>query len=42
MTEAYLSVNRIWIRKHEALVAESVSVSAQLLALATDIPFVAL
>jgi hypothetical protein len=40
--EAYLTINKIWIRKHEAVVAESVSVSAQLLALATGIPFVAL
>jgi hypothetical protein len=42
IVEAYLTVNKIWIRKHEAVVAESVSVSAQLLALATGVPFVAL
>lgn len=42
IVEAYLTINKIWIRKHEAVVAESVSVSAQLLALATGIPFVAL
>ncbi len=42
VVEAYLTVNKIWIRKHEAVVAESVSVSAQLLALTTGIPFVAL
>ncbi len=40
--EAYLTVNKIWIRKHEPVVSESVSVSAQLLALATGIPFIAL
>lgn len=40
--EAYLTVNKIWIRKHEKVVSESISVSAQLLALATGIPFVAL
>jgi hypothetical protein len=42
VVEAYLTINKIWIRKHEAVVAESVSVSAQLLALTTGIPFVAL
>ena len=42
LVEAYLTINKIWIRKHEAVVAESVSVTAQLLALATGIPFVAL
>lgn len=42
VVEAYLTVNKIWIRKHEAVVAESVSVSAQLLALITGLPFVAL
>lgn len=35
-------MNKIWIRKHERVVSESISVSAQLLALATGIPFVAL
>jgi hypothetical protein len=40
--EAYLTVNKIWIRKHERIVSESISVSAQLLALATGVPFVAL
>lgn len=40
--EAYLTVNKIWIRKHEKVVSESISVSAQLLSLATGIPFVAL
>lgn len=42
VVEAYLTVNKIWIRKHEAMVAESVSVSAQLIALTTGLPFVAL
>jgi hypothetical protein len=40
--EAYLTVNKIWIRKHEQIVCDSVSVSAQLLALATGVPFIAL
>lgn len=40
--EAYLTINKIWIRKHEQVVSESVSVSAQLLALATGVPFIAL
>jgi hypothetical protein len=40
--EAYLTINKIWIRKHERVVSESVSVSAQLLALGTGIPFIAL
>ena len=42
LVEAYLTINKIWIRKHEAMVADSVSVSAQLLALATGFPFVML
>ena len=42
LIEAYLTINKIWIRKHEAMVADSVSVSAQLLALATGFPFVML
>jgi hypothetical protein len=37
--EAYLKVNKIWIRKHEVVVSESVSVFAQLLALTAGIPF---
>lgn len=40
--EAYLTINKIWIRKHELVVSESISVSAQLLALATGIPFIGL
>ena len=40
--EAYLTINKIWIRKHEPVVSESVSVSAQLLALATGVPFIGL
>ena len=40
--EAYLTVNKIWIRKHEPVVADSVSVSAQFLAIVTGLPFVAL
>ena len=42
IVEAYLTVNKIWIRKHERVVTESISVSAQLLALCTGLPFVAL
>lgn len=40
--EAYLTINKIWIRKHERVVSDSVSVSAQLLALATGVPFIGL
>ena len=42
LVEAYLTVNKIWIRKHERVVSDSVSVSAQLLALATGAPFIGL
>lgn len=42
IAEAYLTINKIWIRKHERVVSESVSVSAQLLALATSVPFIGL
>jgi hypothetical protein len=42
LVEAYLTVNKIWIRRHERVVSESVSVSAQLLALATGVPFIGL
>ena len=40
--EAYLTINKIWIRKHERVVSESVSVTAQFLALLTGIPFIGL
>ena len=40
--EAYLTINKIWIRKHERVVSESVSVAAQFLALLTGIPFIGL
>jgi hypothetical protein len=40
--EAYLTINKIWIRKHEQVVSESVSVSAQFIALLTGAPFIAL
>jgi hypothetical protein len=36
---AYLVANKIWSRKHEPLVAESVSVSAQLISAMTMLPF---
>ena len=42
VVQAYLTINKIWIRKHEPEVARSVSVSAQLLAMFTSLPFVAL
>jgi hypothetical protein len=36
---AYLVANKIWSRKHERVVAESVSVSAQLISAMTMLPF---
>lgn len=42
VVQAYLTINKIWIRKHEPEVALSVSVSAQLLAMFASLPFVAL
>ncbi|NEQ67947.1 MAG: hypothetical protein F6K21_21070, partial [Symploca sp. SIO2D2] len=33
LTEVYLTVNQIWKRKHERVVAESISVSANLVSL---------
>jgi hypothetical protein len=37
----YLMLNRLWLRKHERSVAESISVVALLLSLATSLPFLA-
>ncbi|MCB1326764.1 MAG: hypothetical protein KDK35_16135 [Leptospiraceae bacterium] len=37
--EAYLTINKIWLRKHEKVVAESISISAQLLAVGTGLPY---
>lgn len=39
MVKTYLIANKIWSRKHEQVVAESVSVSAQLIGFATSLPF---
>ena len=36
---AYLVANKLWIRKHEKVVAESISVSAQLIGIVTMLPF---
>lgn len=35
----YLNINKMWSRKHESVVADSISVAAQLLSLATILPF---
>lgn len=35
----YLSINKMWSRKHETVVAESISVAAQLISFFTIIPF---
>jgi len=37
----YLMLNRLWLRKHEKSVAESISIVALLLSLATSLPFLA-
>jgi hypothetical protein len=37
----YLMLNRLWLRKHERSVAESISIVALLLSLATSFPFLA-
>ena len=39
LVKAYLVANKIWIRKHERVVAESVSVAAAVLGLLTAVPF---
>lgn len=36
----YLNINKIWSRKHEPVVADSVSIAAQLISFATILPFV--
>ena len=36
---AYLVANKVWSRKHEKVVAESISVSAQLINIGTMLPF---
>ena len=42
LVQCYLTINKIWIRKHERVVSESVSVSAQLLGMLTGMPFIGL
>ena len=38
---AYLVANKLWSRKHEKVVSESISVSAQLIGIVTMLPFLA-
>ena len=39
VVKTYLIANKIWSRKHKQVVSESVSVSAQLIGIATSVPF---
>jgi hypothetical protein len=39
VVKAYLTANKVWSRKHQKVVSESVSVSAQLIGIMTSIPF---
>jgi len=39
VVKTYLTANKIWSRKHEKVVAESVSVSAQIIGIVTTLPF---
>ncbi len=39
VVKAYLTANKVWSRKHQKVVSESVSVSAQLIGILTSIPF---
>ena len=39
VVKTYLTANKIWSRKHEQVVSESVSVSAQLIGIVTTVPF---
>ena len=39
VVKTYLTANKIWSRKHERVVSESVSVSAQLIGIVTTLPF---
>jgi hypothetical protein len=41
MITSYLVANKLWSRKHEKVVAESISVSAQLIGILTMLPFLA-
>ncbi len=39
LIRVYLQVNKIWIRKHEHVVAESISIAANSIGIAVNIPF---
>ena len=39
LVTTYLTANKVWSRKHERVVAESISVVAQLIGAATALPF---
>lgn len=39
VVKTYLTANKVWSRKHERVVAESVSVSAQMIGIVTSLPF---
>ena len=39
VVKTYLTANKVWSRKHEKVVSESVSVSAQLIGIVTSVPF---
>jgi hypothetical protein len=39
VVKTYLTANKVWSRKHQQVVSESVSVSAQFIGVATSIPF---
>jgi hypothetical protein len=39
VVKTYLTANKVWSRKHERVVSESVSVSAQLIGIFTSLPF---
>lgn len=39
IVKTYLTANKVWSRKHERVVAESISVSAQLIGVVTTLPF---
>jgi len=38
--KTYLTANKVWSRKHEKVVAESISVTAQIIGLLTALPFI--
>jgi hypothetical protein len=39
VVKTYLTANKVWSRKHERVVSESISVSAQLIGIFTSLPF---